>query len=121
MENLAKIKQRVIQYIESQKIKKEVFYRKISSNGGNFRGKSLKSELSGEKIAEILAIYPEINPDWLLTGRGEMLRSAEPIGGQTHPDREKYIEVLEAALADKEKIVKLLEDRIKQLEGNELY
>lgn len=117
MENLAKIKQRVIYFVENQKIKKEVFYKKISSNGGNFRGKSLKSELSGEKIAEILTCFPEINAEWLLTGKGEMLRSAEPIGGQTHPDREKYIEVLEAALADKEKIVKLLEDKIKLLEG----
>lgn len=73
MENLAKIKQRVILYLENQGIKKEDFYKKIASNGGNFRGKSLKSELSGEKIAEILANYPDISADWLLTGKGEML------------------------------------------------
>lgn len=74
MENLAKIKQRVIYFVESQKIKKEDFYKKISSNGGNFRGKSLSSELSGDKIAEILAIYPEINPEWLVLGKGNMLK-----------------------------------------------
>lgn len=75
MENLAIIKQRIIYFVEHQGIKKEDFYKKISSNGGNFRGKSLFSELSGDKIAKILATYPQINPDWLLLGNEPMLRS----------------------------------------------
>lgn len=75
MEYLAKIKQRAIFFVENQGIKKEDFYKKIGSNGGNFRGKSLQSELSGDKIAEILANYPIINPEWLLTGKGPMLKN----------------------------------------------
>lgn len=104
MENLAKIKQRVIFYVESQGIKKEDFYKKISSNGGNFRGKSLQSELSGEKIAEILANYTNLNPEWLILGKGEMLKDANAIPKCSEPPvlykteetiKDKYIEVLE--------------------------
>ena len=68
-------KERIIYYLENQGIKKEDFYKKISSNGTNFRGKALKSELSGNKIAEILSFYPEINTEWLVLGQGPMLRT----------------------------------------------
>lgn len=104
MENLAKIKQRVVFFVESQGIKKEDFYKKISSNGGNFRGKSLQSELSGEKIAEILANYTNLNPEWLILGKGEMLKDANAIPKCSEPPvlyktedniKDKYIEVLE--------------------------
>lgn len=104
MENLAKIKQRVILFVESQGIKKEDFYKKISSNGGNFRGKSLQSELSGEKIAEILANYTNLNPEWLILGKGEMLKDTNAIPKCSEPPvfyktedniKDKYIEVLE--------------------------
>ena len=77
MENLAEIKQRILFYLKNQRIKKEDFYNKIGANSSNFRGKSLKSELSGDTIAKISTIYPEINPDWLLTGKGEMLRNVK--------------------------------------------
>lgn len=47
MENSAEIKQRTLLYLENQGIKKEDFYNKIGTNGSNFRGESLKSELAG--------------------------------------------------------------------------
>lgn len=113
MENLAKIKQRVIYFVESQKIKKEDFYKKISSNGGNFRGKSLSSELSGDKIAEILAIYPEINPEWLVLGKGNMLKDMsikpiESIGWAIKPDNkdEQNTEII-ASLSDNDEYKKI--------------
>lgn len=109
MEYLAKIKQRAIFFVENQGIKKEEFYKKIGSNGGNFRGKSLQSELSGDKIAEILANYPIINSEWLLTGKGPMLKNTLDLSidsnilvkeATTHSNtkvdyKEKYYELLE--------------------------
>lgn len=93
MEYLAKIKQRAIFFVENQGIKKEDFYKKIGSNGGNFRGKSLQSELSGDKIAEILANYPIINPEWLITGNGPMLKntSVESIKSINKDNQENII------------------------------
>ena len=126
MENLAKIKQRVIFFVENQGIKKEDFYKKISSNGGNFRGKSLKSELSGDKIAEILLNFPDINPEWLLTGNGDMLKGSEIINnvseinvqyGKNIDYKEKYCEVLEKyyQLSEENKHLRSLIEKNKKL------
>ena len=73
-ENISEIKRRILQYIENIGITREEFYNKVSLNGANFRGKSALSELSGDKIANILRSYQDLNPDWLLLGKGEMLR-----------------------------------------------
>lgn len=77
-ENISEIKRRILQYIENIGITREEFYNKVSLNGANFRGKSALSELSGDKIANILRSYQDLNPDWLLLGKGEMLRVASP-------------------------------------------
>lgn len=45
----------------------------------------MESSLASSKITEILLRYPELNSDWLLLGRGEMLRSAnQSVGNITH-------------------------------------
>lgn len=45
----------------------------------------MESSLASSKITEILMQYPELNSDWLLLGRGEMLRSAtQSVGNISH-------------------------------------
>ena len=75
MENISAIKERIFQFIENKGITKSQFCDRTGISYANFKGKSLVSELSGDKIAEIITIYEEISPDWLLTGTGSMLRS----------------------------------------------
>ena len=41
---------------------------------GSITGKAVESEFGGEQITEILRIFPDLSPDWLLLGKGEMLR-----------------------------------------------
>ena len=84
-ENISEIKRRILQYVEYLNITREEFYKKVSLNGANFRGKSALSELSGDKIANILRCYPDLNPDWLLLGDGEILRSKSSISTQKTP------------------------------------
>lgn len=74
-ENISEIKRRILQFVDFLNITREEFYKKVSLNGANFRGKSALSELSGDKIANILRCYPDLNPDWLLLGDGDILRS----------------------------------------------
>ncbi len=74
MEKTDKIKQRVLQFAKNQHLVMGDFYKKISVHPSTFSGKGLQSSLSGDIIAEILTIYPELSADWLLLEKGEMLR-----------------------------------------------
>ena len=51
------------------------FSEKISISPSNFNEKNMPSALSGDILSRILTTYEELNPDWLLLGKGEMLRS----------------------------------------------
>lgn len=50
------------------------FFQENGISASNFRGNALKSEVGGDVIAKILSIQPKLSPEWLLTGKGEMLR-----------------------------------------------
>jgi phage repressor protein C with HTH and peptisase S24 domain len=74
---LAPIKGRIMQYVEFKGFEKKTFFEKHEISASNFRGPSLKSEVGGDVIAKISTSYPEINPEWLLTGKGSMLKGEE--------------------------------------------
>lgn len=64
--------QRIQQYIESKGISKYRFYQESGlSNGALDKGENIGSD----KCEKILYAFPELNPDWLLTGRGSMLKN----------------------------------------------
>lgn len=82
---MAKIKERVLEYIKINNLSKQEFCEKTGISYANMVGKSLRSELGGEQIYEILQRFPDLNSDWLLLGRGEMLRSlGQNVGNITH-------------------------------------
>lgn len=113
--NFTPIKGRIIQFIESQKIGKENFYRITSISSSNFKGKGAFSEIGGEKIVSILTHFPELSSDWLILGRGEMLRGKEDVKIQTKPEFEKVIVELRKALEDKDEIIRTQQDLIRDL------
>lgn len=67
------IKERILQFVENQKIKKVDFFAKIQMTSANFRGLQLSSSINSSVIERIITIYPELNLYWLITGKGEML------------------------------------------------
>ncbi|GIJ93523.1 hypothetical protein CAPN002_07410 [Capnocytophaga stomatis] len=69
------IKERVIQVIEIKGIAKEKFFEKIGVTSANFRGNAKKTPLNSTTIENILSEIPELNPEWLLTGKGSMLKT----------------------------------------------
>lgn len=74
-----------MQFAESQKIPKTKFFEQNQLAASNFSGKGAESALSTDKIVQILTCFPELNSDWLLLGRGEMLRSAtQSVGNIAH-------------------------------------
>lgn len=64
--------QRLQQFIEFKRISKYRFYQDSGlSNGSLDKGENIGSD----KCEKIIYAYPDLNPDWLLTGRGSMLKS----------------------------------------------
>lgn len=68
------IKERVIQIVELKGIAKEDFYVKIGMTSASFRGNAKKTPLNSNAIENILSEIPDLNAEWLLTGKGSMLK-----------------------------------------------
>ena len=47
---------------------------KIGLTYGGFTGENKKRPVNSDALANLLAEYPDVNPRWLLTGQGSMLR-----------------------------------------------
>lgn len=72
---LANTKYRILHYIDSKGISKSSFYEETGIKRGLLDKDKMDSTVTDVFIAKILAVYNDINPDWLLTGRGNMLLS----------------------------------------------
>lgn len=106
---ISPIKKRILQFIEYKGITKANFCELTGISYPNLNSKSLQSELGGSQITQISSVFNEISLDWLITGKGEMLRTQrdeqpECSGSTTE------IELLKAAIRDKEKIIEGLEE-----------
>lgn len=77
MREKSQIKARILQFIDNQKIAKEKFCTQVGIDSSNLRGITLESDPNARIIAKILTEFPELSPDWLLIGKGEMLRSGQ--------------------------------------------
>lgn len=74
---MKKIKERVLEYLKINNITKQNFCEITGISLWNITGKSLNSEFGGEQICQILVSFPNLNPDWLLLEKGEMLRKKQ--------------------------------------------
>lgn len=69
---------RIKEYIDFKKIAISAFEKSIGMSNASF-GKSLKTggAIGTDKLENILSVYADLNPMWLLTGEGSMLRTKE--------------------------------------------
>ena len=81
---MTNIKERVLYFIENQGEKKETFFEDLGMSYANFKGVQKKSALGSDKIDKILSKYPDLNLEWLFSGKGEMLK-----GGNTNTETSK--------------------------------
>ena len=84
-------KERVLYISESKGITREKFFEDLGITYGNFKGKAKEKALSSDVLAKIIAKYPEISSEWLLTGNGEMLKSE----GATEVIKTPRVEIIE--------------------------
>lgn len=89
---------RILKIIELEKLNKAQFY-KITGLSNGFLDKV--KDVGASKLESILNSFPHINPEWLLTGKGEMLRDAvskqevKPDCTEVVKDKNRIIELLE--------------------------
>ena len=72
---LSLLKTRIQSFLEQINESKVDFFNKTQIARQNFYGGNAHSELGGDKLVRIFTNYPQLSPDWLLTGKGEMLRT----------------------------------------------
>jgi len=78
MEEISPTKQNILKYLDYKGISKAVFCRETGISYENFKGKSLKSDIGGAILGKIITIYSDISAEWLLTGKGSMLKPETP-------------------------------------------
>lgn len=108
------IKQRIIQLIESKKIAKEVFYKKIGMTSASFRGAAKETPINSNAIENILSEISDVNLYWLITGKGKML-----VEGEINENKEDItISHLNELLQIKQEKIENLEKEIRFLNSN---
>lgn len=70
------ILQRIKLFIDAKGLTIASFERSVGMSNASF-AKALKNDaaLGSDKLENILRVYPELSPTWLLIGEGEMLRN----------------------------------------------
>lgn len=129
MREISVLKERILQYIDYKNISKYEFYKITGMSNGIL---SQSNGFSEENTLKLLSYFPEINPEWLLTGKGSMLREQpqkDPINLVSEPQAsystntsqslERELDLLKTQLKDKERIISMLEKEVIRLE-NEL-
>ncbi len=106
MENIRK---RILIFIDSQNISNNVFLKETGLKKGYVDTSLLKSEVKESVVARILESFPEINPMWLLMGKGEMLLS------EAKEEEVERVEDLKAHIADLRAENEFLKEQIREL------
>lgn len=74
--NLSNIKERCLFLANFKGYTLEDFCSKIGMTYGSFKGKAKNTALNSHAMEKIMAMIPDVNITWLLTGRGPMILAA---------------------------------------------
>ena len=116
-----------MQFAESLRVSKRDFYRKTGISRGTLEN---NTGITEDILAKFIATFPEISIEWLITGRGEMLRAVGAVQGQepppeppqaaAPPDQSALVAALQQTIAAKDELIAELKKRCATLEDKPL-
>ena len=106
------VKQNILQIIEIKGLTKYDFYKKTRITRGVL---DQNNGMSEDNIARFLAYFTDIDANWLLTGEGSMYRTPGVMNEAPPPDRDEVVRLLREKVADQQKIIGLLEEKVEAL------
>jgi len=81
MDKILTIKERILYFIAYKGVKKTDFFESTAIQPSNFKGKNIQSQPGGDILVKVLTYFPDMSADWLLTGKGNMLKQDDRIDG----------------------------------------
>ena len=105
---MSSVKQRLLEFIDYLGIKKNAFEQTIGMSNGFVN--NTNDRMTKRSLDAIKSAYPQLNTDWLISGRGEMLRTDIP--ASDNPNNE--------VMALLQRIDKLIELHERDIEIHEL-
>jgi transcriptional regulator len=107
------IQERILQYLEYKKVTPYKFCKDLDFPMGSL---NKRGSIGTDKYLKIIKYYKDLNPEWLLSGEGPMLKEKQ--APQTNTPDDKYLKLLEEhnktlkdQLRDKEAIIKEKEEK----------
>ena len=86
------IRERIIYFADNSGDRRIDFLANTGLKKGIFDPKDIERAVGSDKLSNILDYYSNLNSEWLLTGKGSMLKDAEPPKSSTESEVEnKYI------------------------------
>lgn len=111
-----KVKDRLFEFIAYLGLNNSAFEKKCGLSNGYIR--NFKGNLGGKKLEDILIAFPQLNKDWLLFGKGSMLKNSEnqPENPMTEqPEEKRMIDTLlflvESQKKDIETLIQLVKEK----------
>ena len=107
------IQERILQYLDYKKVTPYKFCKDLEFPMGSL---NKRGSIGTDKYLKIIKYYKDLNPEWLLSGEGSMLKEKQ--APQATPPDDKYLQLLEEhnktlkdQLRDKEAIIKEKEEK----------
>jgi hypothetical protein len=123
--------ERIFKFIEYIGVSTNEFSKKINVSNGYFaKQRASNANIGSQIIEKIVNNYPELSTDWLITGKGEMLRGAEPVARQPAASKEPatppptgsdVMAIYKELLREKDEDIKALNRRIWDFERKDEY
>jgi hypothetical protein len=112
---------RLSEFIKYLNISVRSFEQKISASDGMIRRAiNNDTDIQSKWITNIADNYPQLNIEWLLTGKGEMLKKdsgSPPVAGDNSGLKKEY-ELLQKTVSAMDEAITSQKDVIEMLKGN---